>query len=106
VVLRSLGRSNAGEWQRAGVLPQTQGTFTVCSFWLVSVLALIGQTARARAICQKLLSFGGSCCSTRRRSTPREHLGNFPHASTHLALVEAVSLLIASAPEDDTEYGG
>jgi len=36
-----------------------EGTFTICSFWLVSALTLIGQTDRARALCQKLLSFAG-----------------------------------------------
>ena len=36
-----------------------EGTFTICSFWLVSALALIGETDRARALCQKLLSFAG-----------------------------------------------
>ena len=36
-----------------------EGTFTICSFWLVSSLAMIGETARAHALCQKLLSFAG-----------------------------------------------
>ena len=36
-----------------------EGTFTICSFWLVTALAMIGETERARALCQKLLSFAG-----------------------------------------------
>ena len=36
-----------------------EGTFTICSFWLVSALAIIGETDRARALFQKLLSFAG-----------------------------------------------
>ena len=36
-----------------------EGTFTICSFWLVTALAMIGKTARAHALCQKLLSFAG-----------------------------------------------
>lgn len=36
-----------------------EGTFTICSFWLVSALAMIAETDRARALCQKLLSFAG-----------------------------------------------
>ncbi len=34
-----------------------EGTFTICSFWLVSALAEIGEIARARGLCEKLLSF-------------------------------------------------
>ena len=36
-----------------------EGTFTICSFWLVTALAMIGETERAHALCQKLLSFAG-----------------------------------------------
>jgi GH15 family glucan-1,4-alpha-glucosidase len=85
-----------------------EGTFTICSFWLVSALAMIGETHRARALCQKLLSFGGPLLLYAEEidTTSGEHLGNFPQAFTHLALIEAVSLLIASEPEDDTQSVG
>ena len=36
-----------------------EGTFAICSFWLVSALAMIGETERAQALAQKLLSFAG-----------------------------------------------
>jgi GH15 family glucan-1,4-alpha-glucosidase len=36
-----------------------EGTFTICSWWLVSALAMIGEIERARALCKKLLSFAG-----------------------------------------------
>ena len=36
-----------------------EGTFTICSWWLVSALAMIGETDRARALCKKLLSYAG-----------------------------------------------
>jgi alpha,alpha-trehalase len=36
-----------------------EGTFTICSFWLVSALAEIGEVDRARALCTKLLSYAG-----------------------------------------------
>ena len=36
-----------------------EGTFTICSFWLVSALAMIGEVHRASALCEKLLSFAG-----------------------------------------------
>ena len=34
-----------------------EGTFTICSFWLVSALTEIGELDRARALCEKLLSY-------------------------------------------------
>jgi alpha,alpha-trehalase len=73
-----------------------EGTFTICSFWLVTALAMIGETDRAHALCQKLLSFAGPLMLYAEEidTATGEHLGNFPQAFTHLALIEAVSLLI------------
>ena len=78
-----------------------EGTFTICSFWLVSALAMIGETERARALCQKLLSFAGplQLYAEEIDTSTGEHMGNFPQAFTHLALIEAVSLLIESDQE-------
>jgi alpha,alpha-trehalase len=75
-----------------------EGTFTICSFWLVTALAMIGETQRAHALCQKLLSFAGPLLLYAEEidTTTGEHLGNFPQAFTHLALIEATSLLIES----------
>ncbi|HEX9031182.1 MAG TPA: glycoside hydrolase family 15 protein, partial [Streptosporangiaceae bacterium] len=80
-----------------------EGTFTICSFWLVSALAMIGETDRAHALCQKLLSFAGPLLLYAEEidTATGEHLGNFPQAFTHLALIEAVSLLIESEPEEE-----
>jgi GH15 family glucan-1,4-alpha-glucosidase len=79
-----------------------EGTFTICSFWLVSALAMIGETERAHALCQKLLSFAGPLLLYAEEidATTGQHLGNFPQAFTHLALIEAVSLLIESEPQE------
>ena len=79
-----------------------EGTFTICSFWLVTALAMIGETNRARALCQKLLSFAGplQLYAEEIDTTTGEHLGNFPQAFTHLALIEAVSLLIKADQEN------
>ena len=81
-----------------------EGTFTICSFWLVSALAMIGETGRARALCQKLLSFAGPLLLYAEEidATTGQHLGNFPQAFTHLALIEAVSLLIESELQGHT----
>ena len=75
-----------------------EGTFTICSFWLVTALAMIGESERARALCQKLLSFAGplQLYAEEIDTTTGQHLGNLPQAFTHLALIEAVSLLIDS----------
>jgi alpha,alpha-trehalase len=72
-----------------------EGTFTICSFWLVSALAMIGEVDRASALCEKLLSFAGPLLLYAEEidTTTGQHLGNFPQAFTHLALIEAVSLL-------------
>jgi alpha,alpha-trehalase len=73
-----------------------EGTFTICSFWLVTALAMIGETKRAHALCQKLLSFAGPLLLYAEEidATTGEHLGNFPQAFTHLALIDAVTMLI------------
>ena len=73
-----------------------EGTFTICSFWLVTALAMVGEAERAHALCQKLLSFAGplQLYAEEIDATTGQHLGNFPQAFTHLALIEAVSLLI------------
>jgi len=77
-----------------------EGTFTICSFWLVTALAMIGETERAHALCQKLLSFAGPLLLYAEEidTSTGEHLGNFPQAFTHLALIEAVSMLIKTEP--------
>ena len=73
-----------------------EGTFTICSFWLVTALAVIGEQQRARALCQKLLTFAGplQLYAEEIDATTGEHLGNFPQAFTHLALIDAVGRLI------------
>jgi alpha,alpha-trehalase len=73
-----------------------EGTFTICSFWLVSALAEIGETARARELCEKLLSYASQLGLYGEELDPRtgRHLGNFPQAFTHLALINAVMHVI------------
>ena len=73
-----------------------EGTFTICSFWLVTALAMIGETGRAPALAKKLLSFAGplQLYAEEIDATTGEHLGNFPQAFTHLALIDALGRLI------------
>jgi GH15 family glucan-1,4-alpha-glucosidase len=74
-----------------------EGTFLICSFWLVSALSEIGEPRRARALCERLLAAAGSLdlFAEELEATSGRHLGNFPQAFTHLALINAVSHVIA-----------
>jgi alpha,alpha-trehalase len=85
-----------------------EGTFTICSFWLVSALAMIGETERAHALCQKLLSFAGPLLLYAEEidTSTGQHLGNFPQAFTHLALIDAVTTLIDAEPEEGAATAG
>jgi alpha,alpha-trehalase len=69
-----------------------EGSFTVCSFWLVSVLVMIGEPERARRLCEKLLSFASPLGLYAEEIDARSgrHQGNFPQAFTHLGLINAV----------------
>ena len=73
-----------------------EGTFTICSFWLVSALVEIGEIARARELCEKLLSYASPLELYAEEIDHRSgrHLGNFPQAFTHLALINAVMHVI------------
>jgi GH15 family glucan-1,4-alpha-glucosidase len=74
-----------------------EGTFTICSFWLVAALTMVGEVERARALFEKLLSFAGPLLLYAEEIdvTTGQHLGNFPQAFTHLALIDAAERLIA-----------
>ena len=78
-----------------------EGTFAICSFWLVSALAEIGETRRARDLCEKLLSYASPLLLYAEEIDPRSgrHLGNFPQAFTHLALINAVMHVIRADQE-------
>jgi GH15 family glucan-1,4-alpha-glucosidase len=69
-----------------------EGTFAICSFWLVSALAEIGEHDRARALCEKMLGYASPLYLFAEEIDARSgrHLGNFPQAFTHLALINAV----------------
>jgi GH15 family glucan-1,4-alpha-glucosidase len=73
-----------------------EGTFTTCSFWLVSALVAIGELGRARALCERLLSYASELGLYAEEIDPLtgRHLGNFPQALTHLALINAVMSVI------------
>jgi GH15 family glucan-1,4-alpha-glucosidase len=73
-----------------------EGTFLICSFWLVSALAVVGEFQRARDLMERLLRIAsplGLFAEEFDADTGR-HLGNFPQAFSHLALIEAAGRII------------
>jgi len=73
-----------------------EGTFAICSFWLVSALVEIGELDQARRMCEKLLAQASPLDLFGEEIDPEtgRHLGNFPQAFTHLALINAVMHVI------------
>lgn len=69
-----------------------EGTFTICSFWLVSALVEIGELDRAKRLCERLLGYASplKLYAEEIDTKSSRHLGNFPQAFTHLALINAV----------------
>jgi alpha,alpha-trehalase len=73
-----------------------EGSFLICSFWLVSALAIVGDLQSARDLMERLLVAGsplGLYAEEFDTSTGR-HLGNFPQAFSHLALIQAAARII------------
>ena len=83
-------------------LSGAEGTFTICSFWLVSALVEIGEVDRPRRLCEKLLSYASPLGLYGEELDPDtgRHLGNFPQAFTHLALINALMHVIGAEREE------
>jgi alpha,alpha-trehalase len=79
-------------------LEGVEGTFLICSFWLVSALSEIGEDERASALCERLLRHASPLGLYGEELDPSSgrHLGNYPQAFTHLALINAVMHVIAA----------
>src|SRR4051794_11864682 len=73
-----------------------EGTFLICSFWLVSALAIVGEAQRARDLMEKLLRVASplGLYAEEFDVDNARHLGNFPQAFSHLALIEAAGRII------------
>ncbi|MGA8800986.1 MAG: glycoside hydrolase family 15 protein [Pseudolabrys sp.] len=73
-----------------------EGTFLICSFWLVSAFAIVGELQRARDLMERLLRIASPLGLYAEEFDPEtgRHLGNFPQAFSHLALIEAAAHMI------------
>jgi GH15 family glucan-1,4-alpha-glucosidase len=86
-----------------GLGGQPEGAFAICSFWLVSALAEIGESRRAGELCERLLADASPLGLYAEEIDPASgrHLGNFPQAFSHLALINA--LVHVMRAEEDAE---
>ena len=70
--------------------------FLICSFWLVSAFAIVGEMQRARDLMERLLRIASplGLYAEEFDSETGRHLGNFPQAFSHLALIEAAARMM------------
>ncbi|WP_406161830.1 glycoside hydrolase family 15 protein [Streptomyces canus] len=82
---------------RTGVdgLKGDEGTFVLCSFWLVDALALIGRLNEAHALFERLLALRNDLGLLAEEYDPvqQRQLGNFPQAFSHMGLIQSARLL-------------
>ncbi len=73
-----------------------EGTFLICSFWLVSALTIVGEMRRATDLMERLLRIASplGLYAEEFEVDRARHLGNFPQAFSHLALIEAAGRII------------
>lgn len=75
-------------------LPGGEGSFTPCSFWYVECLARAGELEKAQLLFEKLLGYANHLgLYSEELGSNGQHLGNFPQAFTHLALISAATYL-------------
>ncbi len=75
-------------------LPGREGSFTACSFWYIECLARGGELEKAQLLFEKLLGYANHLGLYSEEIGPSgQHLGNFPQAFTHLALISAATYL-------------
>jgi GH15 family glucan-1,4-alpha-glucosidase len=75
-------------------LPGIDGSFTACSFWYVECLARAGELEKAQLLFEKLLGYANHLgLYSEELGADGRHLGNFPQAFTHLALISAATYL-------------
>lgn len=71
-----------------------EGSFTACCFWFIEALARSHQTEKARLLFEKMLGYANHLgLYAEQLGASGQHLGNFPQALTHLALISAATFL-------------
>jgi GH15 family glucan-1,4-alpha-glucosidase len=85
-----------------------EGTFLICSFWLVSALAIIGEMQQARDLMERLLRVASplGLYAEEFDVDSGRHLGNFPQAFSHLALIEAAAPIILAETLGEISFLG
>lgn len=82
-------RYTAGTGAEDGLVGE-EGTFSMCSFWYVECLSRSGQLEKARFLFEKTLGYANHLgLYAEELGRQGQHLGNFPQAFTHLALISA-----------------
>lgn len=80
-----------------------EGSFTACSFWFIECLARSHQLEKARLLFDKMLGYANHLgLYSEQLGSSGEHLGNFPQAFTHLALISAATYLDRALNRKDT----
>jgi GH15 family glucan-1,4-alpha-glucosidase len=75
-------------------LPGSEGSFAACSFWYIECLARGGELQKAQLLFEKLLGYANHLGLYSEQIGPSgQHLGNFPQAFTHLALISTATYL-------------
>ena len=75
-------------------IPGGEGSFTACSFWYIECLARAGELEKAQLLFEKLLGYANHLgLYSEQIGLSGQHLGNFPQAFTHLALISTATYL-------------
>jgi len=84
-----------------------EGTFVICSFLLVSALVEIGELKSARELCERLIGHASPLGLYAEELDPSNgrHLGNYPQAFTHLALISALMSVIRAENKPSRRRG-
>jgi GH15 family glucan-1,4-alpha-glucosidase len=87
-------------------IPGGEGSFTACSFWYIECLARAGELEKAQLLFEKLLGYANHLGLYSEQIGPSgQHLGNFPQAFTHLALISTATYLDrALSGKDDSVW--
>lgn len=84
-----------------------EGAFTACCFWFIEALARSHQTAKARLLFEKMMGYANHLgLYAEELGGSGQHLGNFPQALTHLALISAATYLDRALSGGDKQAWG